>query len=72
MITLTRLNGQPITINAIYIERMEETPDTVLTLYTNRKIIVKESIEEVISKSTDFYAKINLFQEMKEVTPDAE
>ena len=43
MIDVTRLNGTEITINADLIEFVEETPDTVVTLTTGKKIIVKES-----------------------------
>ncbi len=47
MIDLTKLNGSQLTINAELIEVVEETPDTVITLTTGRKIIVKESRQEV-------------------------
>ena len=47
MIELTKLNDDSITINCELIETMEETPDTVISLTTGRKIIVKESRQEV-------------------------
>ncbi|MBO5293292.1 MAG: flagellar FlbD family protein [Lachnospiraceae bacterium] len=47
MIDLTRMNGSVLTINAELIESVEETPDTVITLTTGRKIIVKESRQAV-------------------------
>jgi flagellar protein FlbD len=47
MIEVTKLNGNKITINADLIEIVEETPDTVITLTTGRKIIVKESRQDV-------------------------
>ncbi len=47
MIDITKLNGKQITVNADLIEFIEETPDTVLTLTTGKKIIVKESRQEV-------------------------
>ncbi|MCD7825332.1 MAG: flagellar FlbD family protein [Clostridiaceae bacterium] len=43
MIDVTRLNGKEVTLNADLIELVEETPDTVITLTTGKKIIVKES-----------------------------
>jgi flagellar protein FlbD len=70
MIKLTKLNRQPITINAIYIERVEATPDTVISLTTDKKILVLESVAEVTQLVTDFYQKISLFQEMKEGRKD--
>lgn len=47
MIELTRFNDTPFTLNADIIETVEETPDTVITLTTGKKIIVKESRQEV-------------------------
>ena len=47
MIDVTRVNGTTLTINNHLIECVEETPDTVITLTTGRKIIVKESRQEV-------------------------
>lgn len=47
MIELTKLNEIKFTVNAEVIEMIEETPDTVLTLTTGKKIIVKESRQEV-------------------------
>lgn len=47
MIDITRMDGSMLTINAELIEAVEETPDTVITLTTGRKIIVKESRQEV-------------------------
>ena len=63
MIEVTRLNGKGLTINSDLIEMIEETPDTVITLTTGKKIIVKESRQMVINlvklyrqecNSTDF------------------
>ena len=47
MIEVTRLNGKGLTINSDLIEMIEETPDTVITLTTGKKIIVKESRQMV-------------------------
>ena len=47
MIELTRFNDTQFTLNADIIETVEETPDTVITLTTGRKVIVKESRQEV-------------------------
>ncbi|MNI11689.1 Flagellar protein (FlbD) [compost metagenome] len=49
MISLTRLNGKTITINAILIESLEETPDTMITLTTGKKITVLEKGTDVVS-----------------------
>lgn len=47
MIDVTRMNGKQFTLNSDLIETIEETPDTVLTLTTGKKIIVKESSQKV-------------------------
>ncbi|MFD0698378.1 flagellar FlbD family protein [Paenibacillus sp. GCM10027628] len=49
MISLTRLNGKTIFLNAILIEMIEETPDTMITLTTGKKITVLEKAEVVVS-----------------------
>lgn len=47
MIEVTRLNGTKLLINDDLIEIVEETPDTVITLTTGRKLIIKESRQEI-------------------------
>lgn len=43
MIDVTKMNGLEFTINADLIEIIEEVPDTIITLTTGKKIMVKES-----------------------------
>jgi flagellar protein FlbD len=47
MIEVTRLNDTKLIINAELIEKVEESPDTVITLTSGSKIIVKESRQDV-------------------------
>lgn len=47
MIELTRLNEVKFSLNPDLIEMVETTPDTVLTLTNGKKLIVKESRQEV-------------------------
>lgn len=47
MIEVTRLNGQLLVVNAELIETVEATPDTVVTLTTGRKLVVREPVAEV-------------------------
>lgn len=49
MIEVTRINDTKILINADLIEMVEETPDTVISFTTGRKLIVKESRQELKS-----------------------
>lgn len=47
MIDVTRINGSTFVLNAEWIQSVEETPDTVITLTSGTKFIVKESAEEI-------------------------
>ena len=47
MIEVTRLNDAKLIINADLIEKIEESPDTIITLTSGNKILVKESRQEV-------------------------
>ncbi len=47
MIEVTKLNGLKTLINPDLIETVESNPDTVISFTTGRKIIVKESRQEV-------------------------
>ncbi|MGN0319284.1 MAG: flagellar FlbD family protein [Lachnospira sp.] len=58
MIDVTRLNGKNFVLNAELIEVMEETPDTVITLTTGHKYLVKESVDEVLDKIYAYKRKI--------------
>jgi len=49
MIHVTRLNGQPMEINAELIETVEAVPHTIVTLTTRRKILVQDSVSEVVA-----------------------
>ena len=50
MIHVTRLNGREFVVNAEMIRFVEATPDTVLTLLQDEKILVKEAVDEVIRR----------------------
>jgi len=47
MIEVTKLNGLKTLINPDLIETVESNPDTIISFTTGRKIIVKESRQEV-------------------------
>ena len=54
MIKVTRLNDAQLVINADLIEFVEAIPDTIISLTTGKKIMVKESIDEVIDRAARF------------------
>lgn len=47
MIEVTKINGMKMLVNTSLIETVEETPDTMITLTSGKKLIVKESRQEV-------------------------
>jgi flagellar protein FlbD len=54
MIGLTKLNNQSFVVNADLIKFIESTPDTLLTLTTGERILVKESTDEVIRRVVQY------------------
>jgi flagellar protein FlbD len=60
MIKVTRLNDRPFVINAEQILYLEETPDTVVTLMTQDKVVVKESVDDVIQRVLEYRRSIRL------------
>jgi flagellar protein FlbD len=59
LILLTQLNGDEVHVNPNLIETVESKPDTVLSLTTGKKIMVRESREEVVRRFTEFAARIS-------------
>lgn len=58
MIELTKINGDKILINDDLIEMVEETPDTVITLTTGKKLIVKEGRQDIKNLVKSFRREI--------------
>ena len=57
MINVTKLNGSEIVVNADLIEFVESTPDTLITLTTGRKVMVLESLDEIIRRSLEYRSR---------------
>ena len=58
MIMLSRLNGLPFALNPDLLERAEATPDTVLTLCDGSKLLIGETVEELVARVRDYRASI--------------
>jgi flagellar protein FlbD len=58
MIELTRLNGNPLVLNSDLIKSAEASPDTMITLLTGEKLIVRESCADVVAKLVAFRAQL--------------
>ena len=54
MIKLTRLDGEPFVLNAELIRYVERRPDTFVTLTSGDRIMVQESMDEVIDRSVRY------------------
>ncbi|MBT1073278.1 flagellar FlbD family protein [Pelotalea chapellei] len=59
MIFLTRLDKQQTYLNPDHIVSIEETPDTVITLFNGHHFIVRESAKVIISKIIAFRAQVS-------------
>lgn len=58
MITLRKMDNSKISINCDFIITIEETPDTVITFSTGKKLIVKESIEDITELTIEYKRQI--------------
>ena len=54
MIRLTRLAGEPFILNADLIEYVEARPDTFVTLTTGQRVVVAESMDEVMRRAVAY------------------
>jgi flagellar protein FlbD len=57
MILLTRLNGKEFVVNAEKIRYVEATPDTLVCCESGEKMMVKESLDEVMRRAIE-YARV--------------
>ena len=58
MIELTRLNGQKLFVNGDLLKYAEASPDTVLTLVTGDKLVVRESCGDVMALALAFRSRV--------------
>jgi flagellar protein FlbD len=66
MIKVTRINDSVLVVNADLIEFVEAIPDTIVSLTTGKKIMVRETIDEIIERVAAFKRK----SAVRNVTPD--
>jgi flagellar protein FlbD len=58
MVRLTRINCQPLVINASVIAFVEATPDTLVTLTNGDRVHVRETVDEVIAGVAEFHRRV--------------
>jgi len=68
MIELKLINDTHIVLNSDLIEFIEATPDTIITLTTGQKMIVKEDVAEVVDRIIAFRRAIGI--KVKDITKD--
>ena len=64
MIKLTRLDGESFVLNADLIRYVESRPDTFITLTSGDRLVVRESLDEVLERAVRY-------QQTKYVIPRA-
>lgn len=62
MIRLTGMNNKEFVLNADHIEKLEEIPETVITLINGKKYLVLETVEEVIDEVIIYKNKIFMYK----------
>jgi flagellar protein FlbD len=61
MIKLTRLDGERFVLNAELIRYVEARPDTFITLTNGERLVVRESMDEVLHSAMDYQRSKHLF-----------
>lgn len=59
MISLHKLNGLEVVVNAELIETLEPGPQTVIHLATGNKVVVSENADEVVAKVVEYRKAVN-------------
>ena len=78
MVRVTRFDGSELVVNAGHLLLVEHTPDTVLVLTTGDRIMVRESVDEVINRVVGYRRRIALSapspaqaEDLRSITRDA-
>jgi flagellar protein FlbD len=69
MIYVTRLNHTSVVLNCDLIEYVETTPDTVISLTTGQKLMVRETAEEIIARVVRYRRAISALRDSRELPP---
>lgn len=62
MIVVTRLDGKQYWINPHQIESIELNPDVTLLMLSGKKIVVKDSVEEILNRIVEYRRRIGGFK----------
>jgi len=59
VILVTRINDRDVLVNSDQIELIEEAPDTTITTITGKKVIVRDTVDEILDKVIAYKQRIN-------------
>lgn len=59
MIKVSRLNGKEFLLNCEMIKTIESTPDTIITLASGEKLMVREPVDEVLRRTVQYRQMLN-------------
>lgn len=71
MIKLTRISKEPFILNADLIRYVEARPDTFITLLSGERVIVLESMEEVLRRAIAYQQQKHLLPAPQALAPAA-
>ncbi|MEK7475480.1 MAG: flagellar FlbD family protein [Candidatus Coatesbacteria bacterium] len=54
MIKVTRLDNREVVVNADLVEFVEATPETIISTTTGKKLVIRESVDEVIRRALEY------------------
>jgi len=60
MIRVTKINGESVFVNALLVELVEATPDTIVTLTTGHKIMVRDSVADIVARTKEYTQAVGL------------
>ena len=76
MIKLTRFDGSEVAVNAELVKFVEAAPDTIVTLTSDQKLLVLETVDEVIERIIEFkklaYGSLPEIRSRREETNEVE
>lgn len=59
MIQVTRLDGTDVVVNCELVTTIERTPDTMITLVNGQKLLVRDSVEEVVARAIAYHRRLH-------------
>lgn len=63
MIKVTRLNSAELVLNSRLIKYLESRPDTIITLVNDEKLVVRESLDDVVRRVIEYERRLRVFDD---------